>query len=263
MIPAPVGYVRASSLDEALDALAEPDARALAGGQSLIPAMKLRLARPSLLVDLAGLDLRGISPQNGGLRIGALTTWDDLARDDRLAGPGLASVRDCAAQIGDLQVRNLGTVGGGLAHGDPAADFPAVALALDMRALVRSAAGEREVAVDELLLGPFTTSLEPQELIVGIRVPAPAAGSGSAYVSVENPASGFALAGAAAVVAADGTSRVAVTGAAGRPLLGPFDGAPPDVPGDRFASAEYRRHLVEVVVRRALELAESRREQAR
>jgi carbon-monoxide dehydrogenase medium subunit len=267
MIPAPVGYVRPDSLEEALGALEEPEAKALAGGQSLLPAMKLRLARPTLLVDLAGLGLRGVRADDGEVAIGALTTWDDLVRSDALHRPELAALSECAAGIGDLQVRNLGTIGGGLAHADPASDMPAVALALGARVRLRGGSDERTLDVAELFLGPFTTGLEPGELITEVVVPVPQPGSGSAYVSVEHPASGFALAGAAALAGPGGTTRVAVTGIAGRPFFLEPEGEPEEalaqtgVTDDRFAPAEYRRHLAAVVVRRARALARERAEE--
>ena len=265
MIPAPVGYVRPDSLEEALEALDQPEAKALAGGQSLLPAMKLRLARPALLVDLAGLGLRGVRADDGELAIGPLTTWDDLVRSDALHRPELTALSECAAGIGDLQVRHLGTIGGGLAHADPASDMPAVALALGARVRLRGGSDERTLDSDELLLGPFTTGLEPGELITEVVVPVPEPGSGSAYVSVEHPASGFALAGAAALTGPGGTT-VAVTGIASRPFLLETEVEPEealaqtDVTDDRFAPAEYRRHLAAVVVRRALALARERAE---
>jgi aerobic carbon-monoxide dehydrogenase medium subunit len=258
MIPAPVDYVRPSSVEEALEALGEPEAEVLAGGQSLVPAMKLRLARPALLVDVGGLELRSIARDNGGIRVGALATWDDLLRSEELGAEGLEAIRECAAGIGDLQVRNLGTLGGGLAHADPASDMPAVALALGLQVQVRSSSGERTIDAGELFVGPFTTTLDPAELITDVLVPQPPSGSGSAYVSVENPASGFALAGAAALALPDGTDRVAVTGIGGRPFLKPSEPAELVVAGDRFAPPEYRTHLMEVVVRRAVELARRR-----
>lgn len=264
MIPAPFDYVRPSSLEEALEALGEPEAKVLAGGQSLVPALKLRLARPALLVDVGGLDLRGVSRENGGICVGALATWDDLLGSEELGGVGLTAVRECAAGIGDLQVRNLGTLAGGLAHADPASDMPAVALALGMRLQVHSASGERAISADELFVGPFTTTLEPGELITDVLVPEPPPGAGSAYVSVENPASGFALAGAAALVAPDGAATVAVTGIAGRPLLLAGEREPEEalaeieVFGHRQAPADHRRQLAAVVVRRAVALARVR-----
>jgi carbon-monoxide dehydrogenase medium subunit len=256
MIPAAVDYVRAGSVEEALDALAAPDAKLLAGGQSLLPAMKLRIARPSVVVDISGLELSGIEERNGDLVIGALATWSALERYE--ARPAFRALSDCASNIGDLQVRNLGTIGGGLAHADPAADMPAVTLALGATLEVRSSAGKRTIDARELALGPFTTSLEEGELITEIVIPAPPTGSGSAYVAIEHPASGFALAGAAALVTADGTRRVAVTGVAAAPFLleGELDGA--ELFGDRFAPVEYRRQLAKTVVARAVALAEER-----
>ena len=144
MIPAAVDYVRATSLDDALDALQTEDAKVLAGGQSLLPAMKLRLARPSLLVDLGGLGLDAIDTSNGTLAIGALATWASLEGHAAFARPALTAISECAAGIGDLQVRNLGTIGGALAHADPAADMPAVTLALGAMLIVRSRDGSRE-----------------------------------------------------------------------------------------------------------------------
>ncbi len=256
MIPAAVEYVRAGSIEEALDALAQPDAKLLAGGQSLLPAMKLRIARPSVVVDLGGLGLAGIEERDGELVIGAMTTWNELEQAG--ARPALRALADCARGIGDLQVRNLGTIGGGLAHADPAADMPAVTIALGARLTVRSKAGERTIDAAELALGPFVTSLSEGELITEVAIPVPDEGSGSAYVAVEHPASGFALAGAAAFVGADGTKRVAVTGVAAAPFL--LEGEPDDAElfGDRFAPVEYRRQLVRTMIARATALAEQR-----
>ena len=256
MIPATVDYVRASSIEEALEALATPDAKVLAGGQSLLPAMKLRIARPSVVVDIGGLGLSGIEERDGELVIGALTTWAELAAWD--APPAYRALPDCAATTGDLQVRNLGTIGGGLAHADPAADMAAVAIALGARFRLRSAEGERTIEATDLALGPFMTALGAAELITEIAVPVPAEGSGSAYVSVEHPASGFALAGAAALVAPDGSTRVGVTGVAAAPFLLEGDLDDVELFGDRFAPVEYRRQLAQTVVARAVELAAMR-----
>lgn len=264
MIPAPVEYLRASSLEEALEALGEPEAKALAGGQSLIPLMKLRLARPALVVDIGGLELRGVETGNGEIRLGSLTTWDELAGAAELRRPALAAIPECAGSVGDLQVRNLGTLGGGLAHADPASDMPAVVLALGARVHVRSAAGKRALAAADLFVGAFTTSLDPGELLVEVVVPKPPPGSGSAYVSVEHPASGFALAGAAALVRPDGSRSLALTGVASRPFLVPPGAelaevlAKTEVLDDAFAPAQYRRHLAGVVAGRAVERAAAR-----
>jgi carbon-monoxide dehydrogenase medium subunit len=269
VIPAAVEYVRASSPEQAFEALAEPDSKALAGGQSLISVMKLRVVRPSRLVDIGHLDLGGIEMRDGELRLGALVNWSELARAPATQRPALAAIADCAAGIGDLQVRNRGTLGGSLAHADPASDMPAVALALRAQIHVRSPDGERTLNAGELLVGPFTTSLGQLDLITEVVVPMPQSGSGSAYVSVEHPASGFALAGAAALVRPDGSTAVALTGVADRPLLLPPDhttaAAVSEIPafGDSFAPTEYRRHLAGVVVERALERARKRAEEDR
>jgi aerobic carbon-monoxide dehydrogenase medium subunit len=265
VIPAPVEYVRASSLEEAFEALAEPDSKALAGGQSLISVMKLRVVRPSRLVDIGHLDLGGIETRDGELRIGALATWSELAQATAGLRPAIAAIADCARGIGDLQVRNRGTLGGSLAHADPASDMPAVVLALGATIHLRSPDGERTLNAAELFVGPFTTSLGQLELITDVVIPLPQSGSGSAYVSVEHPASGFALAGAAALVRVDGSSTVALTGVADRPPLLSSGEAVSEVEifGDSFAPAEYRRHLAGVVIERALERARRRAEEDR
>ena len=257
MIPAPTRYARATDLDHALELLAEPDAKAIAGGQSLIPVMKLRIARPSLVVDISRLDLHGVTERDGELHIGPLTTWDKLTGAAPLERPALMAIPECARGIGDLQVRNLGTIGGSVIHADPASDMPAVLLALGARLRLRSPDGEREVALADALVGPFMTSLGPQELLTDVVVPLPPRGSGSAYVSVEHPASGFALAGAAALVNPDGET-VAVTGVGATPFVLAGDLADAEIFGDRFASAEYRRELVRIVADRALRAARKR-----
>jgi carbon-monoxide dehydrogenase medium subunit len=257
VIPAPTRYARAADLDHALELLAEPDAKAIAGGQSLIPVMKLRIARPSLVVDISRLDLRGVSERDGELHIGPLTTWDELVGSAQLERPALAALAECARGIGDLQVRNLGTIGGSVVHADPASDMPAVLLALGARLRLRSPDGERDLAVSDALVGPFTTALTAQELVTDIAIPLPARGSGSAYACVEHPASGFALAGAAALVTPDGET-VALTGIGAAPFV-LLDGlADVEVFGDRFAPAEYRRELAGVVAERARTAARER-----
>lgn len=265
MIPASTRYARAADDDHALELLAEPDAKVIAGGQSLVPVMKLRIARPSLVVDISRLGLSGIEERGGELHIGPLTTWAELTSPELLERPALAAIAECARGIGDLQVRNLGTIGGSVVHADPASDMPAVLLALGARLRLRGPEGEREVALGDALLGPFTTSLEPQELVTDIVVASPPAGSGTAYVSVEHPASGFALAGAAALVRPDGES-VALTGVGATPFVLPGGDtrsalADAEIYGDRFASAEYRRELAAVVAERALATARGRARQ--
>jgi carbon-monoxide dehydrogenase medium subunit len=256
LIPAGFDYVRAGSVEEALQALADPEAKAIAGGHSLVPMMKLRLARPTRLVDIGRLDLRGIREDGDEIRIGALTTHAELARSPLLRG----AVAEAASHVGDWQVRNAGTIGGSVAHGDPASDAPAALLALGARLRLRGLSGEREVAAADFFRGAFTTALEQQELVLELVVPR---GAGSAYTSFEDPASGYPLAGAAAVVR-DGETAIGVTGATYRPFrvdsLEALDGALGEagVVDDARFDAEYRRHLVAVVARRAVELARER-----
>jgi aerobic carbon-monoxide dehydrogenase medium subunit len=269
VIPAQTRYARATGVDHALELLAEPDAKAIAGGQSLIPVMKLRIARPSVVVDISRLELGGVAERDGELHIGALTTWAELIHAGPLGRPALAAIRECARGIGDLQVRNLGTIGGSIVHADPASDMPAVLLALDAEVRLRSANGTRSRPIAEFFAGPFLTTLASGELIAEIALPVPPEGTGSAYVALEHPASGFALAGAAAVALPDGTSRIALTGIAATPFLLANGDDPAaalaevEVFGDPFAPAEYRRELAVTVARRALERARARAEEAR
>jgi aerobic carbon-monoxide dehydrogenase medium subunit len=268
MIAPAVRHTRPSSLEDALEALADPDAKLLAGGQSLLPVLKLRVIRPSVLIDIARLDLGGVGVEGNELRVGALTTWDELAHATEVQEAPLAAIADCAAVVGDLQVRNRGTIGGSLAHADPASDLPAVVLALGGRVVVRSASGERTVPASEFFLGPFTTALGQGELITEVRFPV-SPGAASAYVKIEHPASGFALAGAAALIRPDGDDAVAVTGVGAHAFLLPAGSNPlealaaAELYGDRFAPEEYRRHLAGVVVARALESARERLEVGR
>jgi carbon-monoxide dehydrogenase medium subunit len=259
VIAASTRYERATDVDHALELLGEPDAKAIAGGQSLIPVMKLRIARPSLVVDISRLELHGIEERDGALHIGPLTTWAELAALEAI--PGLEAIPECANKIGDVQVRNLGTIGGSIVHADPASDMPAALLALGATLEVRSTQGTRDVPLADVLLGPFTTSLGAQELVTDIVVPTPPPGSGSAYASVEHPASGFALVGAAALVDPS-AETVALTGVGATPFV--LEGDPvqaigdAEIFGDRFASEEYRRDLAFVVSERALASARSR-----
>jgi carbon-monoxide dehydrogenase medium subunit len=263
VIPAATGYVRPDSVEDAVAALSDPEAKLLAGGQSLLPLMKLRVVRPALLVDIGGLDLSGVSVEDGELRIGALTTWAELATAAELERPALAGLADCARVIGDLQVRNRGTVGGSLAHADPSADAPAALLALGATVELRSPTSARSVPVSDFLVGPFTTALEPSEILTEIRLPEPEPGSGSAYEKVEHPASGFALVGACALVRQDGSTTVALTGISAHAIAVEGDDVPGalgglDIFGDDFAPADYRRHLAGVVAGRTLERARAR-----
>lgn len=255
MIPAPVEYVRPGSLEEALAELADPDAKAIAGGHSLVPMMKLRLARPSRLVDLAGLGLRGVAVEDGTIRIGALTTYDELLSLGAEV-PLPDALRECAEAVGDVQVRNAGTVGGALAHGDPASDFAAGAIATMTTLVLRSAQDTREVAAAEFFIGPFMTALRQQELLVELRVPVPAPGEGSAYVAFPDPASGYPLAGAAVVVPPDGTVRAGLSGVGAQPVAADGDA---DAVLDSLGLDDYRRQLALIAFERARERAGERR----
>ena len=277
MIPAPFDYARAASLEEALELVAgaDPSIRVLAGGQSLIPLMKLRLARPVRLIDVGRLDdLRGVREVEGGLTIGALTTWATLLADPRVTAHG--ALADVLPMIGDVQVRNRGTIGGSLAHADPASDIAAPALALGFELVARSAArGERTIPIAELFAGPFMTTLAPDEILVEVRVPAPGAGGASAYCALPQPASGYPIAGVAIVLGGGAPPRVAVTGVGEQPYRATSverelsGGASMDdavatiaagqrVNADIHADREYRAAMATVMARRAHAAAHAR-----
>jgi carbon-monoxide dehydrogenase medium subunit len=255
-------YVKANSLKEVGEFLkANPDARPLAGGMTLIPTLKARLAQPSHLVDIGALEeLRGIELQGSTLTIGAATRHNDVLRSDKVrqAIPALAEL---AGRIGDPAVRNLGTMGGSLANNDPAADYPAAALGLNAKIVTDS----REIAADDFFQGIFATALEPGELIVRIAFPVP---KRAAYEKFAHPASGYAMTGVFVAETATGI-RVAVTGAgpgvfrwkeAEAALAKNFAAdavaslrmPPDDLNEDIHASREYRANLVNVLTKRAV-----------
>jgi aerobic carbon-monoxide dehydrogenase medium subunit len=276
VIPTEFDYFRPSSLAEALDLLDEQrdNAKLLAGGHSLIPLMKLRLAAPATLIDLRNVsEIRGISLTDNQLHIGAMTTHREVASSDLVAmhAPALA---EAARQIGDRQVRARGTIGGSLAHNDPAADLPAVMLALDAEMVSRSKTGSRVVNAEDFLRGMLETALEPNEILAEVRIrPAPR----SAYAKFPNPASHYAITGVAVAVHGDGAPdsvRIGITGAAPvafrataaeSALSGggfstesiataadaAYDGR--ELLGDIQASEEYRAALINVMTRRALQ----------
>ena len=199
-IPSLFAYTRAGSIDEALRILASDDgAKVIAGGQSLLPLMKLRLASAETLVDIGGLgELKGISKlDDGRLSIGALTTYAELMESPAIH---YGVLRDALPSIGDVQVRNRGTVGGAVAHADPASDLPAALLALGAEFVLQSSSGTRTVPADGFFEGAFQTGARQDELLTQVILPAPADNAGSAYVSLEQPASGYALVGVAAVL---------------------------------------------------------------
>jgi carbon-monoxide dehydrogenase medium subunit len=275
VIPPEFDYTAPDSLDEALKALADggDDAKLLAGGHSLIPLMKMRLAQPSLLIDLRKLDaLRGIERANGGFRIGALTTH---AAVSQASEPGVAA--HAAGKIADQQVRNRGTIGGSLAHGDSASDMPAVLLACDGSVVARGPNGEREIAAADLFKSFLTTALDDNEIVTEVRMPA-LDGYGFAYDKFTRRAEDWAMVGVCALVKVAGGQiedvRVALTNMASVPIRAEAvesalrgqavdviaeasEHAPEgtDPPADLNATPDYKRHLARVLTRRALEAA--------
>lgn len=282
MIPAQFEYHRPASVSEALQLLRSlPDAKLLAGGHSLLPMMKLRLTSPAHLIDLGRIkDLRYIKESGSAVAIGALTThW--TIESSPLVQQKLPSLAECARSIGDVQVRNVGTIGGSLAHTDPAADYPAAILALNADLVAEGPRGRRTIASGEFFTGLFSTALRPDEILVEVKVPVLPPRTGSAYLKFPHPASGFAVVGVAAVLTLDSKgrceqARIGITG------VGPFAYRPQrtedalrgaaldektiaaaaekagdgvDMNEDIFASADYRRHLAQVFTRRAIKAA--------
>lgn len=219
-IPAAFDYHPAKTVDEALALLQQysDDAKLLAGGHSLLPLMKLRLAQPGHLIDIGRIDgLAYIREENGAVAVGALTTYTMLENSD-LIRRHFALLPEGIAVIGDPQVRNRGTIGGSIAHADPAADMPGIVLALKADILAQSANGVRTIKADDFFVGTFETALQPDEIVTEIRFAIPPAHTGSAYMKLENKASHYAVAGCAAVVTldTDGTctsASVVITGA--------------------------------------------------
>jgi carbon-monoxide dehydrogenase medium subunit len=285
MIPANFEYFAPSSIDDAIALLQEhgEDAKILAGGHSLIPLMKLRLSEPGVLIDIGGIgELRGIHQRNGGVAIGALTTYTAAGAAAELAGH--EALREAARAVGDVQVRNRGTIGGSIAHADPGADMPAAVLALDAEIALKGPSGERTVPADDFFQGFFTSDVGEGEVLTEIRLARAAPRTGTAYVKFPNPASGYAIVGIAAKLSLneDGTvadARVAVTGTGDHAVRAtavedalrgqqPTDEAIAaaaaqaaegiDPLSDIHASAEYRADLTRVFARRALQSARDR-----
>jgi len=218
MYPVPFEYHRAGSVQEAVDLLARygSEAKLLAGGHSLLPLMKLRLAEPKHLVDIRRTPgLSGVREEGGVLIVGAATPHYVLEHS-AVVGRRLPMLSEAAGQIGDPQVRNMGTIGGSLAHADPAADLPAVMLAAGAELRVIGPQGQRSIPVDDFFLKLFTTALAPGEVLTEVRIPIPAAGTGGAYAKFPDPASRFAIVGVAAMVTVASrkitAARVAITG---------------------------------------------------
>ena len=271
MIPAPFTYQRASSVDEALELAAQAgeDAKFLAGGHSLMPLMKLRLAVPDTLIDIGRLgELSYIRADDGHIAVGALTTHDDIARSGLLASE-LPLLAHAASQIGDPQVRHCGTIGGSLAHSDPAADLPAVAVALGATFVARGPSGTREIAAGDFFLSLFETVLEPGELLTEIRIPKPQSAGWSfqkfAKRGIDWAIVGVAVQGSNVALVNMGSTPIRARGveqalAAGS---GPREAAAHAAEGtsasdDLNGPRAYREHLARVLVGRALAEASSR-----
>jgi carbon-monoxide dehydrogenase medium subunit len=285
MKPPLFDYRCPSSLDEALALRSEfsDDSAVLAGGQSLMPMLNLRLARPEVLIDLGRVvELAGITELDGGLSLGAMTRQRSAERSD-LIRERAPLLQQALGHVGHPTIRNRGTVGGSLAHADPAAELPAVCVALDAELVARSATGERTITADDFYLGFMTTALAPDELLVEVRIPAAAGALRTAFVEIARRHGDFALVGVAAAIALDDEdvitdARLVLTGVAGLPVrareaeaslrgasasAAPFAAAA-DLVGaeleprtDAHATGDYRRRVAGVLVRRALEEAMS------
>jgi carbon-monoxide dehydrogenase medium subunit len=273
MIPAPFEYARASSVEEAIDLLGRfgEDAKLLAGGHSLLPLMKLRLARPSALVDIGRIrELSYVREEKDHVAIGALTRHHDVHTSEVLRRR-CPIVAHAAGEIGDPQVRHMGTIGGSLAHGDSASDMPAVLLALDAELVIQGPRGTRTVPASAFFKGLFETDLGPQDVLTEIRVPR-TEGRGWSYLKFNRRAQDWAIVGVAALAGDGKAPAVALVNMGPTPLRARgveealAAGASPEEaarravegtspPSDTFASAEYRRELAPVLVRRALKQA--------
>ena len=280
MIPPAFDYVRVSTIDEAVQALGQhgEDAKVLAGGHSLIPLLRLRLAYPTVLVDVGRVDeMRGVRDDGDHLVIGAATTHDAVATND-LVKRHCGIIAEVVSHVGDPQVRHRGTFGGGLAHGDSAGDIPALALALDAEFLVQGPAGRRTVPASEFFVDYLQTALQPDDVLVEVRVPKLGPGWGFNYQKFNRVAQAWAIVGSCALVRRDNGSiaeaRVGLTHMATTPIRATateqaLAGAPADAiadacdraaegtnpPEDLNARADYRQHLARVLTRRAVENA--------
>jgi len=280
-----VDYYRAKTVDEAIKLLKKnPGAKILAGGHSLIPSMKLRVAQPTALVDIGRIKgLSGIKSTTKLLKIGALTTHNTVANSPDVREK-CAILAEAAGQIADQQVRNRGTIGGSLANSDPAADYPTLMTVLDAKITASGPKGERQIDAADFFTDLFTTALTDSEIITNIAVPIYGKGTGGTYLKMKHPASGFAVVGVAAIVSvSDGKCtdvRLAIGGVTPNPVRAMeaealLEGKAPDdaniaaaaakvaaslgdAMGDYYASADYRKNMAEVMSRRALKLAAER-----
>ncbi len=267
MIPSSFTYQKVNSVDDAIKALSG-DSKLLSGGHSLIPALKLRLNQIGNLVDISSIAaLKGIKEEKGVIIVGAATTHAEIA-SNKIVVSKFPMLSQTALSIGDVQVRNKGTIGGSLAHADPAADWPAAVLASDATIIVNGKKGERKIKATEFFSGMFTTALNENEIITAIHFPIPS--GKSVYLKFPQPASRFAIVGCAVVRNGDNTS-IAFTGvssnafrdAAAEKAVGKLDDASIEnaskaaaegvkILGDHFASEKYRKHLAKVYLKRAL-----------
>jgi carbon-monoxide dehydrogenase medium subunit len=282
MIPTEFDYHRPASVDEALELLSRygEDAKLFAGGHSLLPAMKLRLSSPAVVIDISRLeDLKGIGEEDGHIVIGGGATHYEIESSDLLKEK-TPLIAQAAAVIGDVQVRNMGTLGGSIAHADPAADYPAAVLASDAEIRVVSPGAERTIAAADFFLDIFSTGLEVDELILDLRIPLQKANTGASYLKFPHPASRFAVVGCAASVTVEGgncsDARVAFTGIANAAFRdsgveGALKGSSLDeaaiaaaaekaadgveLNSDAFAGEDYRLHLAKVYAKRAITAA--------
>jgi carbon-monoxide dehydrogenase medium subunit len=286
MIPAAFDYIAPQSLDEAVRALADhgEEAKLLAGGHSLLPLLKLRLANPKLLIDLSKVPgLSGISQQDDKIVVSALTTHYQIESSDLLKTK-CPLLPQTARTIGDVQVRNRGTIGGSLAHADPSADWPAAILALGGELKLSGPKGQRQIAAEEFFLAPMTTAIEPTEILTEIRVPISSRRYGSAYLTLAQPASGFAIVGVAVWLKLAQNGRceeigIGVTGLSEKPFRARTieerlrgnkltaklneESASKVAEGrdpleDLHASAKFRAHLAQVYTARAIQEAAKR-----
>ena len=282
-VPAPFDYHTAKTVDEAIALLQQygDEAKVLAGGHSLIPAMKLRLSQPGHLVDIGRIDgLSYIRDESGNVAVGAMTTYTTLSRSDPLRRH-FALLTDAASVIADQQVRNRGTIGGSIAHSDPAGDMPAIVLALKADIIAQGPNGKRTIKADDFFVGTFETALQADEILTEIRFAIPPAHTGSAYIKLENKASHYATAGAAVVISLNGdgtcsSASVAITGASTKTtrasaveaaLVGKkLDEATIaeaashaaeglELVSDIHGSRDYRRQMSSVITRRAIQQA--------
>ncbi len=278
-------YKKASSVAEAIQLLGSNEgAKLLAGGHSLLPMMKLRLARPPMVIDIGGIEeMRGISVKNGVLRIGALTTHAEIA-DSHVVKDACGILWETAYGIGDPQVRNRGTIGGNISHADPASDLPTVLTVMDAKFTIQgqggiTSRGARTVSADDFFTGPFETVLAENEILTSIEMPVLAENQKAEYAKMAHPATSFAVVGAGVVLTLDGNTctgaRVAVGGLTPKPTRGPsveagltgqelteeniaaatalIDGdLGTDILGDVFASAEYRRAMAAIELKHAI-----------